>query len=158
MQAELQVKESFGELLRDHFNIKRLCDGKISFPVDDLDKRIIDRHLVKNQVLAFPIYVNKLTKKGRNFLANPGIFISPYLYLLKEARFCPDDKTFSVRVNIVKSMTEEIDGVNLVRGDEREMSLEQIRNLVSDRVFKRVYRAIFSTSEAYTICSEAHTN
>ncbi|MCX6760874.1 MAG: hypothetical protein NTZ84_02125 [Candidatus Nealsonbacteria bacterium] len=74
-------------------------------------------------------------------------------YFFKEAKYYPEEKTFVVRVNIIKSVAE---GISPGKGYEKEMLVEEIRSSIADLsggVFERLYREIDSAvSEAYTIC------
>lgn len=152
MNVTVSVEKSLSQLLYD-LGFKHLCDGNHSYPVNNLDSKIIERHLIKKQTLNFPIYVNRSSKGGRNFLTNPGVFIPPSMYyFFKEARYYPDKKTFAVMVNVVKGVEKE---VNPGKGCEKEMMVEEIRTSITDLskgIFERFYRAIDSVSEAYTIC------
>ncbi|TFG35589.1 MAG: hypothetical protein E4H47_01140 [Parcubacteria group bacterium] len=108
MEIRVPTENSLSRLLHD-FGCKYLCYRDHNYPVNDLDSRIIERRLTKKQTLNFPIYVSKNSKGGRHFLTNPGVFTPPSMYyFFKEAQYRPDDKTFIVRVNVVKSYEEGI--------------------------------------------------
>jgi len=155
MQITVPVQKSFGQLLHD-LGFKELCEGKHSYPLYGLDSKIIFNHLIKKQALNFPICANKKDKRGRNFLANPGVFMPPdTYYFFKEANYCPDNETITVRVIILKGNAKKNSGLKLGKGLEKEMTVEEIRSsitVLSGGIFERFYRAVYSVSEAYTIC------
>lgn len=154
MQIVVSLEKSFGQLLYD-IGFKYLCDGKHSYPVSDLDSKILERQLSKEKTLDFPIYVNKKNKRGRNFLTNPGVFMSPDLhYFFKEAKYSPEQKTFLVRVNVVKSAKENRK-LGPGAGIDKEMTVEEIRSfiaLISGGNFERSHRIISSALTANAIC------
>lgn len=153
MQENIPVEKSFGQLLND-LGFSDMCEGRRGYSVDNLDSKIIEQHLTNKRTLNFSICVNKKDNQGRSFLTNPGFFIPPdTYYFFKEAKYRPDQKTFAMVVYVIRGhIKKKNNGIKMEKGYKKEMSVEEIRALIAGQAFERYYRAIYSVSEAYTIC------